>query len=839
MVKVGPWTDEEDSLLRRTIELLPPNAHNKYPWNQIAEHVPNRDPTRCRERWFNKLDPSINREPWTAEEDAYILSYYERYGNKWAEITRGLRTNRSNDHVKYRANHLIGIRKKEDPSFAANATTISLAAKRKAPVQSADIRGFFAMKPPDGIQRPTPVGPVKSADIRGFFSAAHNKRTKVEAAPGVGLRRVGRLTGDDTVVVEVHDITSDADSTNDDEGVSGKGKGDQDQDVSIETNDNDKTGEAEDERTLALAWREQEKLRRKGVWKPSGGWKPPSWTPKKTGKKEATESDNESEGGWSVGAAKLPPTLESVSIDILKKSTNVTSSKDENKSSEVKREKFQANGVTTRAAALKQSKKMTSSGETDIVATKKTINKKEKKREKKVIKQTPVSSNKQVSASVVKVVDQLIRLYMPYVDHTELVVDRGADRSVNDEEMPVAENPTDLLSGDELSQQGEKSPQEDPLSPTDVRQEMLNGASGLLDHLLLQSDHDDTLPFSDFGTLDFLPLDSVEEADTSRDGESTANVRSTNIEREDDQKPSPQSSSDTKTEANTTTDTDAATSKAKAKPTKTAMSGRPPPSLDHVQSPSYVNPTDELLIRAHAAMHELLPEGDCENLDVVRMAVDYYLHWKPEPGKTRVILLAESHGFTEKERVLRGPGLDPSILGDLYDGPRNYINLVYSLPFGEPTALEGINGSGRVLVPVGTSVAVDSASSTTVKTGQTEQKDGSSAVAAIMVLDGADDDDQSISTKSLGTSTMIDSAMSSAFNDNSAGTSQFWTLLAACSRGTDRVVVTTKKQNVKSAFAADVLKGGGLPVEDRLKAKLEILKNLKKRGIWLIDASML
>jgi len=43
----------------------------------------------------------------------------------------------------------------------------------------------------------------------------------------------------------------------------------------------------------------------------------------------------------------------------------------------------------------------------------------------------------------------------------------------------------------------------------------------------------------------------------------------------------------------------------------------------------------------------------------------------------------------------------------------------------------------------------------------------------------------------------------------------------------------------KHAFATDVLKVGGLDVEDRLEAKLSILKTLQDRGIWLIDVSVI
>ncbi len=139
-----------------------------------------------------------------------------------------------------------------------------------------------------------------------------------------------------------------------------------------------------------------------------------------------------------------------------------------------------------------------------------------------------------------------------------------------------------------------------------------------------------------------------------------------------------------------------------------------------------------------------------------------------------MIVLAESHAFTERARALKGPGLERSLLQDTYLGPREFISLVYCLAYGENEAL--------------------SRESTDPKQ-----------------------------------------------NKENKGTPQFWALLAACSRGVDFVpdiATNANTKNVRARFATDVLKGGGLPVEDRLKAKVEILKDLQRRGIWLLDASI-
>ena len=42
-------------------------------WSFIARLLTGRLGKQCRERWYNHLNPDINKEPWTAEEDAMIV----------------------------------------------------------------------------------------------------------------------------------------------------------------------------------------------------------------------------------------------------------------------------------------------------------------------------------------------------------------------------------------------------------------------------------------------------------------------------------------------------------------------------------------------------------------------------------------------------------------------------------------------------------------------------------------------------------------------------------------------------------------------------------------------
>jgi len=81
----GPWTKEEDAVLSELV-----NKHGPSNWSGIAAHLDGRNGKQCRERWFNKLDPSIRSEPWTPEEDTIIIDLHTKIGNKWSEISKYL-----------------------------------------------------------------------------------------------------------------------------------------------------------------------------------------------------------------------------------------------------------------------------------------------------------------------------------------------------------------------------------------------------------------------------------------------------------------------------------------------------------------------------------------------------------------------------------------------------------------------------------------------------------------------------------------------------------------------------------------------------------------------------
>ena len=63
--------------------------HGAEDWSTCAASMGGtRTEVRCRQRWLNVLDPSINHGPWSLEEDKILIDTHKKVGNKWAEIAR-------------------------------------------------------------------------------------------------------------------------------------------------------------------------------------------------------------------------------------------------------------------------------------------------------------------------------------------------------------------------------------------------------------------------------------------------------------------------------------------------------------------------------------------------------------------------------------------------------------------------------------------------------------------------------------------------------------------------------------------------------------------------------
>ncbi|RHN77713.1 putative transcription factor MYB-HB-like family [Medicago truncatula] len=111
----GPWSKEEDDVM---IELV--NKYGPKKWSTIAQHLPGRIGKQCRERWHNHLNPAINKEAWTQEEELALIRAHQIYGNKWAELTKFL-PGRTDNAIKNHWNS--SVKKKLDSYLASGLLT--------------------------------------------------------------------------------------------------------------------------------------------------------------------------------------------------------------------------------------------------------------------------------------------------------------------------------------------------------------------------------------------------------------------------------------------------------------------------------------------------------------------------------------------------------------------------------------------------------------------------------------------------------------------------------------------------------------------------------------------
>ncbi|KAK3298708.1 Homeodomain-like protein [Chaetomium fimeti] len=95
-IRKGTWLREEDEKLREAVDLYGAR------WSKIAEAVGTRNGDQCWKRWYDCLDPRIDKSPWTTEEDTKLLHLVAQTGRNWSDIVHQHFPNRTSLAAKNR-----------------------------------------------------------------------------------------------------------------------------------------------------------------------------------------------------------------------------------------------------------------------------------------------------------------------------------------------------------------------------------------------------------------------------------------------------------------------------------------------------------------------------------------------------------------------------------------------------------------------------------------------------------------------------------------------------------------------------------------------------------------